>query len=341
MPRASCRRCARRRRARRTSRGAPSTSTRMTVPRAASARSSFDRSRRDEPAVGDDRDLLAQALDELQLVAREEHGGALAARSTSTSRERVDRDRVEAREGLVEDQARRARARARPRAARAAGCRARAPPRGRRAARRRPSRSTSGSPRRRPARAAPCSRAEVAELLVHPHARVQAALLGHVAEALAPTWSTASRRSGRCRCRARARPSRCASWSSCPRRSVRRSRAASASSTVKVRSRLRRDRRNAAQGVELQPGRHVGSRRTDAGETTGRSAHGAFTGANLALRIRARAGCAGRAGSLGRERDLEHGRERRARRSARRCWLRRVWGIWSAPRAPKRLQGTR
>ena len=63
-----------------------------------------DRTRSDQPAVGDDRDLVAEALDKLELMAREEHGGALARTLDQRVGEHVDRNRVEPRKRLVEDQ---------------------------------------------------------------------------------------------------------------------------------------------------------------------------------------------------------------------------------------------
>ena len=58
----------------------------------------------DDAAVVDDRDLLADVLDELELVAGEEDGGAARRLAAEHLGERVHRDRVEAGERLVEDE---------------------------------------------------------------------------------------------------------------------------------------------------------------------------------------------------------------------------------------------
>ena len=58
----------------------------------------------DGPAVVDDDGVLAQVLDEVELVRREQHRGAAASFGDEDLRQRVDGDRVEAGERLVEDQ---------------------------------------------------------------------------------------------------------------------------------------------------------------------------------------------------------------------------------------------
>ena len=59
---------------------------------------------RDDPAMVDDRDLLADVLDQLELMTREEDRGATGGLAAKHVGKRPYRDRVEAREGLVEDE---------------------------------------------------------------------------------------------------------------------------------------------------------------------------------------------------------------------------------------------
>ena len=58
----------------------------------------------DDPPVVDDRDLLADVLDELELMAGEEDGRAARRLAAENLGERLDRDRVEPGERLVEDE---------------------------------------------------------------------------------------------------------------------------------------------------------------------------------------------------------------------------------------------
>ena len=136
--------------------------------------------------LGDDHEVVAQPLDEIELVRREQHGGA--------GRRSLLQDAGDghpppwgpgprtARRGS----ARRGRARARRRSGRAAGCRATGSRRCRPGARR--ARAARAARWRHPSAAAleiAVQPGEVDDLLEHLHLRVQPALLGHVAEAAA------------------------------------------------------------------------------------------------------------------------------------------------------------
>ena len=137
----------------------------------------------DEPPVVDDRNALAEPLDEVQLVAGEDHRHALGGLLAQHLGERVDAYRVQPGERLVEDQQRRARAPAPRPAAPAAGCRATAPrpcPPAR-SARPQPLESRAGGLRGGGRRHA-VQLGRGRQLVADAHPRVQAALLGHVAE---------------------------------------------------------------------------------------------------------------------------------------------------------------
>lgn len=63
-----------------------------------------DRAAGDEAAVGEDADAVAELLDELELVGREEDGDAGVGLLAQRRRHRVDGQGIEAGEGLVEDE---------------------------------------------------------------------------------------------------------------------------------------------------------------------------------------------------------------------------------------------
>ena len=136
-----------------------------------------------DPAAGDDHDVLADVLDEVELVAGEDDPDAGRRPLAEDLRHRRDAERVEAAERLVEDEQLRVVDERRARAGRAAGCRATAP----RASPRPVGQPQAVEPARRRRvrrlRRHPVLLGEVAELLADPHPRVEAALLGHVAEA--------------------------------------------------------------------------------------------------------------------------------------------------------------
>ncbi len=215
-------------------------------PRAPSARRSSTAARGHEVPPGDDRDRLAEPLDELELVAREEHRGAVPGSLHEHRGEGVDGHRIEAGEGLVEDQdvrlvhqrggqldallvSQRQRLDA---VVTPVGDAQRRDPAGGRGVR------LGGARAVQPG--------EVDELLVHPHARVQPALLRHVAEP--PPVLVAHRPAvepDACRRRAPGDPSRSASWWSSPPRSGRRSHAAARAPPRTSGPRWRRGRRTA------------------------------------------------------------------------------------------------
>ena len=152
-----------------------------------------DRAGGDEPAVLDDRHVLAQPLDELELVRGEDDGHAGVRALAQHAAHHVDAGRVEAGERLVEHEHLRVvderdaeldalLVAERERLDAVAGALAR------------PSRSIQRSAARAaPAAGEPVQAREVHELVAHAHLRVQAALLRHVAEARA----RARRRSAR------------------------------------------------------------------------------------------------------------------------------------------------
>ena len=137
----------------------------------------------DDPAAGDDHDVLADVLDEVELVAREDDPDAGRRPLAEDLGHRRDADRVEAGERLVEDEQLRVVDERRASwtrcwlpcdSASSLTC------------------ARSARPIRSSQRAAAASRrlagmpvvlGEVAELLADAHPRVEAALLGHVAEA--------------------------------------------------------------------------------------------------------------------------------------------------------------
>ena len=68
------------------------------------ARSVVAGSRGADRAAGDDHEVVAQPLDDVELVGREQHSGACGRACLQHAGDDVDGERVEPREGLVEDQ---------------------------------------------------------------------------------------------------------------------------------------------------------------------------------------------------------------------------------------------
>ena len=192
----------------------------------------------DEAAVVDDRHLLAEILDQIELVAREEDAAAGLGLLDEHLPDGVDAGGVEAGQRFVEHQQLRVVRRGPPPAGPAAGCRARAPrPCSSCGRRSRDARARSAWPRAASGRLEAVQAPEVLDLLADEHAGVQAALLGHVAEPPALGLADRPRRStARCPRRGRSGRRSPASSSSCRRRSGRGSRRRARRGTSKVRS---------------------------------------------------------------------------------------------------------
>ena len=131
----------------------------------------------------DDRDVLADVLDQLELVAGEEDGGAAGRLVAEHLRERAHRDRVEAGERLVEDeQLRLVHQRRRELRPLLVAVRELLDLRVGAVGETEPLQPVA-PPRRAPRASQSVQAAEVGELLADRHPRVEAALLRHVAEA--------------------------------------------------------------------------------------------------------------------------------------------------------------
>ena len=137
---------------------------------------------RDDPAVVDDRDLLADVLHEIELMAGEEDRGAAGRFLPKHLRERADRDGVEPGERLVEDeQLRRVHQRSRELGALLVAVRELLDLRVGALGEAEPLQPVERGGACR-VRVQPVQAAEVRELLADRHAGIEAALLWHVAE---------------------------------------------------------------------------------------------------------------------------------------------------------------
>ena len=136
----------------------------------------------DDMAAVDDHDLLAYVLDELELMAGEEDGGSTRSFATKQLGKRLYRNRIETGERLVEDeQLRLVKQRCCELRTLLVAVRERLDVRTRAIGDAEPAEPVRGGCLR-VGRRQPVQAAEVGELLADPHPRIEAALLGHVAE---------------------------------------------------------------------------------------------------------------------------------------------------------------